>query len=332
MSTDGFFAIGQDTFHRTVGLSITEAAAFLVLARGSGPDNVTTSWSSKAVADRMGTRWSTAKTAITNLSTAKLVKISGTKKRPSYKLVKKGTDIWLPNSLVDGVKARPSPVERVRQSQDPMRLRLLVDLYSDQNLPEHGGIATNVVFGKYVRTRLGEYRQFVIWGFDTGSITAYRTGTVVPHSRDTTDDELAAGRHWSADAFFERFSTLQRLGIVERVPMLYESETGEPIHPMHKTSRIQLEASLAEACEGAGIRALSWEHHEIFDQKGWPDIVAIVPAHIERVTLIGTYRLVYRPQTAMTGAWWRHMLERSPELIRDFEAIAAEASSSAQSL
>jgi hypothetical protein len=50
--------------------------------------------------------------------------------------------IWLPNnnSLVDGAGGEPvSPLELVTRPQDPLLLRLLVDLYHGQDLAEHGG-------------------------------------------------------------------------------------------------------------------------------------------------------------------------------------------------
>lgn len=328
MATDGFFAVGADTFHSAVALGITEATAFLVLARGAGPDNVTTLWGGRAVAARTGTQWSTANGAVDRLAAAKLVKASGTKGRPNYILTKQGDDIWLPNTLVDGLAGQPAPVERIRQLHDPMLLRLLVDLYSDQNLLDHGGISTKVVYTAYEHKRLGAHAQYVIWGFARGMVSAYHTGAVSPHARDATDDERAAGHHWSADAFFRRFDRLQSLGLVELVPMLYDGEQGDPIHPMHGDSRDALEASLAAACERAGYRALSLICPETCDANGWPEIVAIVPSHIEQVTMVGTYRLAYRPQAAMTSAWWGQMLERAPECIRRYNEIAADSSSS----
>ena len=47
--------------------------------------------------------------------------------------------IWLPNSLVVGAQVEVPPVELVRQTQDVMTLRMLVDFYHAQNLREDGG-------------------------------------------------------------------------------------------------------------------------------------------------------------------------------------------------
>jgi hypothetical protein len=330
MPKGDFFMVGRDTIHQVLELGITEASAFLVLARGSGGDNITTSWSANAIADRIGVRWSTAKTGLGNLSTSKFIKITGTKARPIYKLARRGEDIWLPNSLIDGLNGAASPVAMVRSSQDALLLRLLIDFYSDQNLREHGGIATSVAYRDYSRQRLGQYGQFVVWGFDPGSEYVYRTPTMEPHYRPAGPELLAQGRRWDVSDLFKRKRTLTSLGLLEEVPMLYESTKGEPIHPVYLGSRIELEARLGDACQSAGIRALSGEHHEILDKKGWPEIVACVPAHIEQVAVIGTNRLIFRPHTALTSAWIANMLEEAPECIKRYEAIAAGESSGAQ--
>ncbi len=136
LTRSGFFSVGHDTFLRACGLGINPAAAFLVLARGTGGDNTSTKWSAEAAADRLGTRWTTAKAAIAQLAASRLVTIRKGSTRPAYTLAKKGTPIWLPNALVDGAGSEVPPVARLRQIQDPMALRLFVELYGEQNLRE----------------------------------------------------------------------------------------------------------------------------------------------------------------------------------------------------
>src|SRR4051794_38333426 len=47
--------------------------------------------------------------------------------------------IWLPNELVTGAGRETPPLELVRQMQDVMTLRLLIDMYHTHNLREDGG-------------------------------------------------------------------------------------------------------------------------------------------------------------------------------------------------
>lgn len=180
----GFFAIGRQTFAKACSLDIYAATAFLVLARGTGPDNVTTSWSANAIADRMGTRWSRAKQAITLLGQQTLLTRKKKSPLPSYKLAKAGELIWLPNALVDGVGDAVSPLGRIRQTHDVMTLRLLVELYAEQNLREDGGISRDVVYARYDRVRMSDRAQYVIWGFDRNTtLVTHKTATAQVHMR-----------------------------------------------------------------------------------------------------------------------------------------------------
>jgi hypothetical protein len=49
--------------------------------------------------------------------------------------------IFLPNTFVTGAADETQPLELLRQTQDPMALRLAVDLYYAQNLAEDGGVS-----------------------------------------------------------------------------------------------------------------------------------------------------------------------------------------------
>jgi hypothetical protein len=73
--------------------------------------------------------------------------------------------IWLPNSIVDGAAGEVPPCELLRQTQDTTVLRLFVDLYYEQHLTEHGGIARNVIWQNWDREKIGERGEHVVWGF-----------------------------------------------------------------------------------------------------------------------------------------------------------------------
>ena len=76
MARGRFFAVGSETFAAACGLGLNPAAALLVLARGSGPDNAMTRWSAQAAAGRLGVRWSTARAAIGVLAAAGIVALT----------------------------------------------------------------------------------------------------------------------------------------------------------------------------------------------------------------------------------------------------------------
>jgi hypothetical protein len=48
--------------------------------------------------------------------------------------------IWLPNALIDGAAGEVPPIELIRQTRSLPALRLLVELYAAQFLPNFGGV------------------------------------------------------------------------------------------------------------------------------------------------------------------------------------------------
>jgi hypothetical protein len=72
--------------------------------------------------------------------------------------------IWLPNALVTGAADEPPPVELVRQCQEVMMLRLLIDLYHAQNLRDDGGISRKIIRQRYERARVGQQGVYDVGG------------------------------------------------------------------------------------------------------------------------------------------------------------------------
>jgi hypothetical protein len=82
----GFFAVDRRAWAVVCEYGINAATTYLVLARGSGPDQRTTSWSVRAVETHTGTSRPRAETAIAELVKVGLVRITRTGTRPQYYL------------------------------------------------------------------------------------------------------------------------------------------------------------------------------------------------------------------------------------------------------
>ncbi len=266
------------------------------------------------MADRLGMRWKTAKAAIGELEGAKLIKRDKDSARPRYTIQRKGQDLWLPNSLIDGVVTGPAPIARLRQTQDVLAVRLLTELYGSHNLCDDGGISPTIIFRSYEREPLGQYGQYRVWRFFGGTDNAYpMTEVLRPHFQTKEPDSES----WP---FWPRLRILQSLGLLEWVPYLFEGPDGEPIHALAWNSGISEETELYEACTGAVTRCLTeWQDGQLEDRGGF---VVPVPRHIGQVTLIGIARLRYRPRTRLTGAWWANHVERCREFTAFYDAIA----------
>lgn len=333
----GFFAVDARSWGVACGLGVNAAVAYLVLARGTGPDQATTRWSVAAIERYTGIPRLRAATAIKALEDYPLIAVEERGKRPKYRLLpahkvlgtraKKGADpdwIWLPNELVTGAASEIPPVELVRQGQDVMVLRLLVDLYHDHNLAEHGGVSPFVVRKQFKRSRIGQRGQYVAWGFRDDGLSAWRDGAVVPHAIPAENSHRG---EWSADALWPRLNALQDLGLVEVVPFLFESDSKDaaPIHPLNmRAPEGSLEGQLARAAEDAGMVVVTEGQLDIAVRDGF-DVIVPVPRHVANVALIGILRLLYRPRTRMTSAWQADLQEKTPGYLAKYREICESA-------
>jgi hypothetical protein len=223
--------------------------------------------------------------------------------------IKLDDPIWLPNELVTGAAGEIPPLELVRQTQDPMTLRLLVEMYHAQNLREDGGVSRRFVWEAYNRVKIGERAQLTVWGFGRSSRWVnWEFGLTDPHRREElTKEEKAAGETPAVD-FFRRTAHLSDLGLIEWVPHLVESgeESGEIIHPVGMGCSDSVEDRLGRAAHEAARALLTEGQYEWAVETGIHQL-APVPRHITNVQMIGIARLRYRPHTRMTAAWWAEL-------------------------
>lgn len=312
-ATKGFFAVGRDSFLKACSLGINEGAAFLVLARGTGGDNVTTKWSAEAASKRLGVRWTTARDAVASLVKQGVV-LSEPGKKPKYKIQRQGDDIWLPNAVVDGVESEIPPVTKIRQTQDPMVLRLFVELYAQQNLREDGGISRKVTEMAFKREKIGQRGAHVVWLCEVEN-------TYLHWGNAATDPHRLKGVDAPGQKFFQRFGILESLGLVEWVPYLFEGPKGEPIHPL-AWNGIDIERRLYGACKAAANDLLTAAQKEWLESSGRGGWLVPAPAHMLEVTMFGIARLRYRPHTRLTSAWWADYQNTCARFAEGYESIS----------
>jgi hypothetical protein len=234
--------------------------------------------------------------------------------------------IWLPNELVTGAAGEIPPLELVRQIQDPMTLRLLVEMYHAQNLREDGGVSRRFMREMYDRVKVGERAQLTVWGFSSAcQWVSWECGLTDPHRREKlTEEEKAAGTNAGVD-FFRRTAQLRDLGLIEWVPHLVESgeESGEIIHPVGMGHSDSIEDRLGRAAYEAGRALITEGQYDWAVEKGinW---LAPVPRHIASVQMIGIARLRYRPHTRMTAAWWADLNANAQRHLARYSELVAK--------
>jgi hypothetical protein len=382
----GFFGIDARIWPKVCSLGMNEAVAYLVLARGTGPDNRTTAWSVEAIERYTGVSRGRAKAAVKRLQDEGLIGSLRSGSNPKYDLIPfgelPGADprppltfsekcvldrvqrglalsrkdreharsavkkewlfehegqfairpapeikpelIWLPNELVTGAAGETPPLELVRQTQDPMTLRLLIDLYHAQNLREDGGISRQIIYGKYERTQLGQQAQFVVWGFKHQGGEAWDRWPISPHKYEPTEEEKKAGSGWGVD-FWKRWGCLVGLGLIDWVPHLVESgeRSGEIIHPLGLGASDSIEDRLGTAAQAAAT-ALLTEFQRGMAISDYIECLVPVARHMADVQLVGIARLRYRPHTRMTAAWWAELNEQAEKHLARYDTITRE--------
>ena len=215
--------------------------------------------------------------------------------------------VWLPNAMVvNPSKGIPSILESVRQTSDPMALRLLVDLYSVHNLLSEGGIPRDVTCQKFERVKVGERGAFVVWGFkQTGTTTTMLAHSLTAaHQREPTADEAREKpEQGNAVDWFARMDLLAACGCFEWMPHLYESESPDAsvIHPygLDFNALDRIENAIGHAAHKAGTALLLDSQRP----KASGLYLAPVPKHMASVAMVGIVRLRLKPYTSRTRKW-----------------------------
>jgi hypothetical protein len=229
-----------------------------------------------------------------------------------------GEPVWLPNELVDGVNGNPSPVELIRQTGDPMTLRLLVDLYTAHRLDEWHGVDPRIICGTFEEVYRREVGAALVvaWVPTKPRLRCGWGNTVTdPHEGDAQNLE---------GAFYERLGVLERLGLLTFVPHVVDGD-GAPVYPCSRSVGHPLELELGAAAVTAAesiLDARSRGGREEPPDLDWSEIIAVVPAHMARASLVGVARLAFRPKTAMTAAWLSDLGARHAEWMGRFGSTA----------
>jgi hypothetical protein len=307
----GFFAIGKPQWIAVCKEGLNPAVALLVLARGSGPDNRTTTWSCEAIYRHTGMSWRRAREAIEALERAAVVSTEKAGARPIRNIALPDQDdylIWLPNELVDGAGDEIPPVTKLRQASDPDALQLLIELYGEQELAGDGGLPRTILKGNYERERICGYGPFDVYGFRKKDATAWKQGPLA--------------RYWGKAGVkgdvWECLNILRGMGLFEYVPSLAESDDGnaELLHALAGDEHAENVAAAAEslASELPGGFKYEAEHY---------DYVLPVPSYMKRATVVGVYRLRYRPKTSRTAAWYAQHVESCAKFADQYSRLAS---------
>lgn len=305
-----FFAVDAGVWDKLCRKgSVNMPTAYLVMARGTGHDNRTTSWSTNAIEQRTGISRPQAKLAVQKLVADGFIRIDKEGRRPRYTILPAGKTtepdwIWLPNAIIDGAAGEVSPIELLRQSASLPALQLFVELYHAQSLAHYGGIHWRQLREVYERCRVGQRGQYVVWGFKHKTTEVFHrsapfvVGKPVSQDRKVGEDEKTL-------VLWDALGILRATGLAEYVGHVIDADTDESsiVHPyaMGETGEPDERVISLEA-HRAG-RAMLTE-----GQCSWADDhnLMLLPAeqHRTEIQLVGLLRLRYRARTALTATWY----------------------------
>lgn len=291
---DGIFIIDRAVFLSACDISLNAAVSLLVIARGSGRDNATTSWSHNAIADYAGITRKRASDAMLLLIEHTLVEQVKSGSRPQYKIkISELEDdyIFLPNSVVDGVGDEIAPVRRLRQMHDVQLLRLFILLYSIHDLDNEGGMPIGMTRRSRDLNLKLQYTNDIMavfscsgWGYEYNWPWYSRS-------------ELFIDNVTSFETFQDGMSELRSMGLIEVYGYVYEAslDDAEIVGPSYGRSVVE---DLFEQLQRESNRRFDLKEQSHF---------AIVPKHIKAPDFRTVVRLRYRPHTTKTSRW--HALE-----------------------
>lgn len=311
-----FFAVGKPQFQAACELGLNPAVALLVLARGTGRDNATTTWSAEAVKEHSGITWRRGNAAIKALEDAKIVEQVKAGARPQRKIVRPASDedlIWLPNQLVSGAGDEIPPVARLRQGQDLDPLRLLIELYHDHELAGDGGIPRDMLMGQFERERFMAYGQFEVYGFRRKQPIARGARALARYWVKNPKTKL-----YEAQDPWKPIQTLVNLKLLQVVDYLAESDLAdaELIHALSGDE-------YADAAAGQAMELMMSLPGGFSYQAERYDYALPIARHMEKGTVVGVFRLRYRPRTARTAAWFAQHIQACSQAERLYRQLAA---------
>jgi hypothetical protein len=253
--TENFFLLDSTSLLRAAHLGINEAIAYIVQARGTGPDNRTTQWSATAVTARTGISRRNAAAAVANLVKNGLTRVVRPGRHPIYELsIDQPAWAWLPNAVVDGAANENPPLELIRQTRSGPALALLVGCYGAY-AADAGGIPQSFIHTAFDRVKVGEQGEYVVWGFRNKHYTAHRDLLARPFMTGRMkkcEDGHRRDEGW--DVFWPAWHTLADTGLMQRVGMVIEGDDdqAEPLHPYGMRGGELDELKLAKAAHAAG--------------------------------------------------------------------------------
>lgn len=302
MRRGDFFQIRKSVLSDITDLGMNALVAYLVLARGSSADNYRTTWSTHAIERKTGIGRVSAKNALRKLMQAGFLDLIKAGKRPVYGLsdsppstelngYDNGFDwIWLPNSLVDGIKAEVPPIEKLRRLGSVETLELFIALYDLQNLAEAHGIHWSILRTQYDRSQVIHRYQNTLWGFTRSERHVRITGPISTFLHRVGGD---------VNVLWRTLDHFETIGLLETSPLIVEGlwEEAGVIMSLDAERYPEVNAELDALNRNMLAGGPTTTPYERYD------MAAAISNAYPDAQLVEVYRTRYRAKTSLSAAW-----------------------------
>lgn len=304
-----FFAIRRETWSRLwvspASNRLSFVTTYLVLLAGTGSDHRLTKWSAKACEQYVGLGKPRAKQAIDELIANSFIKHteSSTRTFPQYMLEPLSLQedpIFLPVQIVTGFSKETPVLRRVRETGDPLLLRMLIDLYGQVQLDATHGLPLWTLRESSSETassfKIFEVGVHAAWALVVGSgPNASGEWTAIHRVDGVSPIEM-----WRP--FWNRVSTLKKIGAIWFEPWVFDSNSldAEPIIPVDPSALYAdnlggLEGKLTRLCIDA-VTALSADRTFLIE-KNADNILVPLSTHRQAPSLKSVCRMTVEADT-----------------------------------
>lgn len=274
-------------------------STYLVLMAGTGADHRLTKWSAKACEQYAGMGKPRAKAAIEELIADGIMQRTSalTARFPQYEFMHRHEEqsqddvIYMPNQFVTGCSNEVSMLRRIRETGDPMLLRMQVDLHGFVQVDPAFGLPLGILrlFGNQSECcrKVGEFGANTIWALSLGGMRQV--------------DEVwmrKCLRKNSQGDFWSRINVLQQIGAIWFEPWVFDSDRddAEPLFPVEGASSGAVSDWPTHVRHQSVAGVLVGNSGRVLDPYGKHTLV-VLPAHHSPPALRGVCRLRVEPDT-----------------------------------
>lgn len=303
MDEGKYFVVSAAHAEVACSLGLGPGLSYLVLAAFTDASNTITNAGVHAVERYAGLTRSRAAECIQLLCEKGLVRRVSEGKRPTYELIgfDENESVWLPVVLVTGPRNGCSPLEKVRETHDPLVLRLLLDVYRHLDFSV-GGVTIDAIRSEYKRAegegwpqsfRGGDSKLWRLWAFKAHTTSCFVNHPFVrPHL-------VAKAKEKSCEQLWTRLRRLQDAGLVSYVRTLFDDEgpDGAVTYSLRSDGPHTANEWLLWSAAGSLAGELGYEAGD------WTFLPLLDEPRFQRPMLRGVLRPKYLAATTPTLAW-----------------------------